>query len=100
MTAAAVEDAERIAEALVSERLAACVNILPGMRSVYRWKGQVRHDNEIVLIAKTTAGLFGRLRDRVVDLHSYDCPCIVSLPIEDGNPAFLAWISEQTEGMR
>jgi periplasmic divalent cation tolerance protein len=97
MTAGAVGEARRIADALVSERLAACVNILPGMQSVYRWQDAIQHDDEIVLIAKTTAALVDRLGDRVRELHSYECPCIVSLAIDGGNPAFLTWISEQTE---
>ncbi len=98
MTASSGEEADRIASALVEERLATCVNILGGIRSVYRWNGVVVGDSEVALIAKTRAALFDALAARVRALHSYEVPCIVSWPIEAGNPAYLAWIEAETGG--
>ena len=95
MTAGSREEAETIADTLVEERLAACVNVIGGMMSVYRWEGAARHDQEVVLIAKTTMARLDALTERVRDLHSYECPCIVALPVDGGNPAFLEWISDQ-----
>ena len=100
MTASSTEEADRIASALVGERLAACVNILGGIRSVYRWDGAVRSAAEVALIAKTRAALFDALAARVRSLHSYEVPCIVCWPIEAGNPAYLAWIGGETSGRR
>ncbi len=98
MTASSGEEADRIASALVEERLATCVNILGGIRSVYCWNGVVVGDSEVALIAKTRAALFDALAARVRALHSYEVPCIVSWPIEAGNPAYLAWIEAETGG--
>ncbi len=96
MTAADEDEAGRIGRALVEERLAACVNVIPGMRSFYRWRGEVQDDREVVMIAKTREGLLDALVARVKELHSYDCPCVVALPIVAGNPDFLAWIEAET----
>lgn len=96
MTAADADEARRIGDALVAERLAACVNILPGTTSIYRWEGEIRHEAECVLIAKTRAELVERLTTRVRALHSYDCPCVVALPVAGGNPDFLSWIADET----
>lgn len=98
MTASSGEEADRIASALVEERLATCVNILGGIRSVYRRNGVVVGDSEVALIAKTRAALFDALAARVRALHSYEVPCIVSWPIEAGYPAYLAWIEAETGG--
>lgn len=96
MTAGSTEEARTIGDALVAERLAACVNMIDGMTSIYRWQGEIHHDAEIVLIAKTRQDRVAALTDRVKQLHSYDCPCIVVLPLmEGGNRAFLDWIGEQ-----
>lgn len=97
MTAGSREEALKIGRALVGERLAACVNVIDGMTSVYRWQDEVQEDGEVVVIAKTRRELVPRLTERVLELHSYDCPCVVALPITGGNPAFLAWIAEETE---
>jgi periplasmic divalent cation tolerance protein len=97
MTTSGPEEARRIGRTLVEERLAACVNILEGMRSMYWWEGAVQDAHEAVLIAKTREELVERLTERVKALHSYSCPCVVALPIEGGNPAFLQWIAEETE---
>ena len=97
MTAGSMDEARRLGEVLVAERLAACVNLIDGMTSIYRWQGEVQRETETVLIAKTTEGQVAALTERVRALHSYDCPCVVSLPIESGNPAFLRWISDQVK---
>lgn len=96
ITVGSEEEAASIARTLVAERLAACANVFPPMRSFYWWEGKVQDDGEVALIAKTTEALVPRLIERVKALHSYDCPCVVALPIEDGNPEFLAWIDGQT----
>ena len=97
MTAASKAEARKIGKALVESRLAACVNILDNMQSIYRWKEKIQEDSEVVLIAKTTEARVPRLIDKVKSLHSYDCPCIVSLPVIDGYPPFLDWIKMNTE---
>ena len=97
MTAGSAEEARLIAEALVAEQLVACVNLIDGMTSIYHWEGQVQRDTETVLIAKTTERLVMALTDRVRALHSYDCPCVVSLPIDSGNADFLNWITNQVK---
>lgn len=96
MTAGTKDEALRIGRALVDERLAACVNILGGMTSLYHWEGKVQEDEEVAFLAKTRKNLVDDLIARVKDLHSYDCPCIVSLGIEEGNVDFLQWIQDQT----
>lgn len=96
MTAGSTEEAARIGRALVEERLAACVNILGGMTSLYWWNDAVQEETEVAILAKTRKGLVDDLIRRVKDLHSYDCPCVVSLGIEEGNTDFLQWIQDQT----
>ena len=85
--------AERIAQALVEEGLAACVNILPPMRSVYRWKGQVEEASEQLLLIKCSSARFPALRERLQSLHPYELPEIVAIPVLDGLPEYLAWIT-------
>ena len=97
MTAGNKAEAQKIAKALVEHRLAACVNILENMRSIYRWEKEIQEDTEVVLIAKTTENLVSDLIDKVKSLHSYDCPCIVSLPILDGYMPFLNWIHDEVK---
>ena len=97
-TAGDVAEAERIGRTLVSERLAACANVLPGMRSIYWWQGKMEEGAEAVLILKTAAARLDMLVARLKALHSYECPCIEALPIEGGNPDFLAWIERETAG--
>ena len=96
VTAADAVEAARIARAVVEERLAACANLLPSMRSIYRWQGEIAEDEEAVLILKTREALLEPLIARVTALHSYDCPCVVAWPLHAGNPPFLHWIAEQT----
>ena len=95
MTAADKAEAETIGKSLVESNLAACVNIVDGMQSVYRWEGEVQQAREAILIAKTTEEQLDGLKDRVVSLHSYDCPCILALPVCGGHAPFTAWIEAQ-----
>ena len=96
MTAGSLDEARAIGRQLIEERLAACVNLIDGMRSLYRWDGAVQEDTEAVLIAKTRRDLVDRLTERVRAAHSYDCPCVVALPIEGGHQAFIDWIGAET----
>ena len=92
------EEALRIGRAVVAERLAACANLLGGMTSVYRWKGAVEEGPEFALVLKTRAVLAERLIARVRELHGYECPGVVILPIAAGNPDYLGWLAAETEG--
>jgi len=85
--------AERIARVLVDEGLAACVNILPPMRSIYRWKGNIEDASEQLLVIKTAPGRFPAIRDRLRALHPYELPEIITVPIADGLPEYLAWLN-------
>lgn len=100
VTTGSEEEARQIAAALVEARLVACANMLPGMKSIYRWQGEIQSDREVVLILKTQTSLVDMVTDKVKELHSYDCPCVVALSIAGGNPAFLDWIGEQTSSSR
>lgn len=90
------DEAEKISNILVSEKLIACANVLAPMKSYYIWKGKKICDNEVPLIAKTKKNLVKKLIKRVKQIHSYDVPCIVSLPIQDGNPDYFKWIDGRT----
>ena len=94
MTAANGEEATRLAEMLVGAHLAACVQILPEMESVYRWQGKIERQSEVLLIAKTTRGKFDDLEREVRALHSYDTPEIVAVPIVKGSAPYLEWLSK------
>jgi len=85
-----------IGRALVEERLAACVNVIDGMTSIYRWEGEINEDGEAVLIAKTSADKFEALAERVKQLHTYACPCVISMPIINGGKDYLDWLGENT----
>jgi periplasmic divalent cation tolerance protein len=97
ITAGSMDEAKKIGKALVSNRLAACVNIIDNMQSMYWWEDEIQDEREVILIAKTKESVVPELIDKVKSMHSYDCPCIVSLPILDGNRAFLEWIAQQTK---
>lgn len=97
VTAPDSEIAAGIASTIVSERLAACANILPEMHSVYHWEGKVEQSREVVLLFKTQADLIAPLMERITALHPYDVPCIMVLDIADGLPAFLNWIAAETK---
>ena len=96
ITASGPEEARRIGRALVAARLAACANVYSGVASVYWWQGEVQEETEAVLIAKTRTALVPALTDKVRELHSYECPCVVALPLAGGNPSFLDWIEAET----
>ena len=87
------DTATRIAEALVTEQLAACVNIIPAIQSVYRWEGAIEHDEELLLLIKTSAAIWPRLEARILALHPYELPEIISVRIQDGNDNYLNWIT-------
>jgi periplasmic divalent cation tolerance protein len=89
--------AQAIAAALVDERLAACVSRLPGIRSTYRWQGTVTTDREELLLIKTTAARFDALKGRLLQLHPYELPELIAVPVEFGHTAYLDWI-QQTVG--
>ena len=95
MTAGSREEAATIGRELVDGRLAACVNIISSMNSIYRWQGELQSDEEVVMIAKTTAEKFEALAEKVKSLHSYDCPCILQLPVTGGHLPFLNWITSE-----
>ncbi len=88
--------AEGLGQILVERGVAACVNVLPPICSIYRWEGEVMQEEEFPVIVKTRAALFKNVEEIVKELHSYDNPCIVSLPINQGSEPFLKWIDENT----
>jgi periplasmic divalent cation tolerance protein len=93
LTAApSAEVADRIGAALVEERLAACANLVPGVSSVFRWKGEVHRETEILVVLKTTASRLGDLRRRLVELHPYEVPEVIALDVREGHPPYLEWV--------
>ena len=92
-----IVEAERAGRAIVERRLAASVNILPGMVSHYWWQGKIERGEEVVMIIKTRASLAEQVRAAVKELHSYDTPAILVLPIEGGEPGYLEWLMKETE---
>jgi periplasmic divalent cation tolerance protein len=93
-TCSSLEEARTIANALLERRLAACVNIIPQIASLYRWQGKVETATEYLLIIKTTADAFNPLRDALIELHTYELPECIEIAIEDGSAAYLEWIGE------
>jgi periplasmic divalent cation tolerance protein len=96
VTVGSREEAGRVAEALVTERLAACVNVVGPITSIYHWKGQVERSQELLLIIKTRAALFGQLETRIKSLHSYENPEVIAVPISAGTAAYLDWLRGET----
>lgn len=96
ITAPDAETGARIARALVEERLAACVNLVPGIRSIYRWEGALEEDAEVLLVVKTRADRADALASRVVDLHPYDLPELLLLPAVGGSSAYLEWVRAES----
>jgi len=96
-TAGTKEEAYKIARALVERQLAACVNIVHQVESVYRWEGEIEQASEFLLIVKTTGAAFERVRDAIRELHSYDLPECVCLAVEDGSAEYLAWIGDSVK---
>lgn len=97
MTAGSRDEARKIGKELVAAGLAACVNILDNMNSFYKWQGEIQDDTEVVIIAKTTEDRVPALIEKVKALHSYDCPCIVAIPVSGGNQAFLDWVAAEVK---
>lgn len=98
MTFPDMDSAARVGRALLDARLVACVNVLPGARSLYRWEGAVQDDAEVVAFAKTRAELVDAAADKVRALHPYDTPCVVALQIGGGDAGYLGWIGAETGG--
>lgn len=96
MTAPNREEAMKIAGTVVQEKLAACANIFSQVTSIYEWQGKMQTEEECVVILKTQEARVSWLTDRLVQLHSYDCPCVVSFPLTSGNEAFFEWVRSQT----
>ena len=97
MTAGSKDAARKIGKELVASRLAACVNIIDNMNSFYRWDGEIQDDTEVIMIAKTTEDRIPQLVEKVKSMHSYDCPCIVSLPVSGGYQPYLDWIAGEVK---
>jgi len=91
-TAPTMQEAESLAHTIVKERLAACVNVLPGIQSHFRWEGKQQSTPEVLLLIKTTASRFKALKKRIQSLHSYDTPEILAFHVKDGNKAYLKWL--------
>ncbi len=97
ITASNAAEAISIGRDLVERRLAACANVHGPITSIYRWQDEIKQDQETILIAKTTLDLVERVTERVVEIHSYECPCVVSVPITGGYSPFLEWIDVETD---
>jgi periplasmic divalent cation tolerance protein len=89
------EQAAEVARTLVGEQLAACVNLVPAVRSIYRWQGAVHDEAETLAIVKTTSARLAALQARLVELHPYDVPEVIALPVTDGHAPYLAWIADE-----
>ena len=96
ITSGSLEEAKKIGQILVEQNMVACVNLLENMTSIYKWEDKLDEDLEVVIIGKTRKSLMPKLIETVNSLHSYDCPCILELPIQGGNPDFLNWIKSET----
>ena len=92
VTCAGRTEAGRIAGALVAKKAAACVNILPGLQSVYRWKGKIERSSEVLLVAKSRLKSFAAISKIIRQLHSYECPEILAVPIQKGHPPYMEWL--------
>ncbi len=97
ITAPKEDEAHRIAHDIIASRLGACVNIIKNIRSIYRWKGRIEDEGEVLMIVKTRMDLFGELKKRVKELHSYSVPEIIALPVIEGSEEYLSWLKEETE---
>ncbi len=97
ITASTMDEARMIGKELVSSRLAACANIIDNINSIYWWEGEIQDDREVILVAKTKESLVSELIEKVNSMHSYSCPCVVSLPILGGHGPFLEWVRNETK---
>ena len=91
------EEAKRIARGLVEDRLAACVNVIDAVSSVYHWQGEVRESDEVMLVVKSRRDLLGRLQERLAGMHSYEVPEAIAIPVVDGLPAYLEWMEKELD---
>lgn len=91
------DTAIKLSQTLVEERLAACCNVLPGIRSVYTWKGNLCHDSELLLVIKSRAEIYQRLEQRISELHPYEVPEIIATEIKYGSPNYLKWMAENVD---
>ena len=89
------DTAARIARTLIEDRLAACVNVVPTVRSIYHWQGQICDETETLVVIKTTAERYAALAAKITELHPYQVPEVIALPLADGHPPYLAWLAEQ-----
>lgn len=96
VTVSSEEEGLRIARDLVDEKLAACVNIISGLRSIYRWEGEICDEGELLLVIKTRMALFEQVEGKIREIHSYEVPEIVAIPITRGSEAYLSWLGEST----
>ena len=90
-------EAQKIARALIQKKLIACANIFDSMLSCYEWEGQYKEEKEVILILKTRQDLFKKVKVTILENHSYDCPCVVFIPISEGHVSFLSWIDSQLQ---
>lgn len=97
MTVPDEDTGSRLVRDVVEAGLAACGNLLPAVRSIYRWKGAICDDSEVLVLLKTTEHSFAALQARLVELHPYDCPEVIAVPVIDGHPDYLTWVREQTQ---
>ncbi len=97
ITAGDEKEAERVATSLVEKNLVACANVMSGVKSFFRWEGEVQSKKEFLVVGKTRTSLIEDLVQEVKNVHSYDVPCVITWPIEKGNPDFLRWIDSETK---
>ncbi|MBI5893917.1 MAG: divalent-cation tolerance protein CutA [Deltaproteobacteria bacterium] len=94
VTAASEQEGEKIGSAIVNEGLAACCNIIPNIKSIFKWKGEISTEKEVMLFIKSKTSLFNKLKDRIKELHSYEVPEIIAFPISQGLPDYFKWMDE------
>ena len=99
-TVPSLSEANKIAKALVGKKLVACANIVPKIRSIYRWKGKIYNETEVLMIMKSRKALFPKIKKELKKLHSYECPELISLNIDDGLKDYLRWIEESCMSLR
>jgi len=85
-----------LAKKVVGEKLAACANVMPAVRSIYRWQGALQDENEVLVLLKTRQARFDKLKARILELHPYDVPEVIAIPVEQGHGAYLDWIANET----
>lgn len=95
-TCSSVQQAQEIGKTAIEKRLAACANIIPTMQSIYRWKGEIVEDSEVVLFFKTTEAQFEALKSCIVEIHSYEVPCVIAFPITHAHQPYLNWILSES----